>query len=679
MKQRLGHYEIVAELGRGGMGVVYKAVDPALDRIVAIKELAPALADDPTLVERFLREARAMASLSDPHVVNIHFIGQSEDRPFFVMEYIEGESISALLKRLGRIEVGDALKLVQQAALGLASAHRRGLVHRDVKPANLLVDTAGRVRVADFGIALPTRDAATKLTGTGEFVGTPGYVSPEICNGQPVDARSDVFSLGVVLFEMLTGRLPFADTSPLRLMLDVVNAQIPDVQEINGAVDAEAAAILAKMVAKDPAERFQHAGEVAEALGRHPLVASGVPLRLVVRPPDPDTLAANALQAARVPTPPPVVTPASAATPIRPGAAAQPQAGGTVVRGQPGAAPSQVQRDRRMAVAALVLLLLAGTGYAFRDYFRGFANGFRDGFVAGSVSNPVPAGQAATGAFAAATPVDPAAASTDANTGANTASGDGRGAGPVAGEVGPAAAAPDTGDPTPALAAAGSPLPSGSPSGIDPPAPAAGGEASLPATADPPASMPSVVDGAASAAIATRAAAPAQTAAAAPAQAPRVPAQAVRAPAPPRLAPARVVVVAQGDRLLALPARQAVEQYLADTGHDLADAEALAIDEGAGVAGLLRQAARHARVLVLVRAEPAGSRELFFHGQRDVAYTAALTVRAYDTATGQPLGAGLSEQVEFANLNARARAQEAVAPALPGLARTVGPVLARRG
>ena len=162
---------------------------------------------------------------------------------------------------------------MQQAALGLASAHRRGLVHRDVKPANLLVDTAGRVRVADFGIALPTRDAATKLTGTGEFVGTPGYVSPEICNGQPVDARSDVFSLGVVLFEMLTGRLPFADTSPLRLMLDVVNAQIPDVQEINGAVDAEAAAILAKMVAKDPAERFQHAGEVAEALGRHPLVA----------------------------------------------------------------------------------------------------------------------------------------------------------------------------------------------------------------------------------------------------------------------------------------------------------------------------------------------------------------------------------------------------------------------
>ncbi|MBX3724622.1 MAG: serine/threonine protein kinase [Xanthomonadales bacterium] len=675
MKQRLGHYEIVAELGRGGMGVVYKAVDPALDRIVAIKELAPALADDRTLVERFLREARAMAALSDPHVVNIHFIGQSEDQPFFVMEYIEGESISALLKRLGRIEVGDALKLVQQAALGLASAHRRGLVHRDVKPANLLVDTAGRVRVADFGIALPTRDAASKLTGTGEFVGTPGYVSPEICNGQPVDARSDVFSLGVVLFEMLTGRLPFADTSPLRLMLEVVNAQIPDVQELNGAVDAEAAAILAKMVAKDPADRFQHAGEVAEALARHPLVASGVPLRLVVRPPDPDTMAANALQAARVPTPPPVLTPASAATPIRPGVAAQPQAGGTVVRGQAGASASQVHRDRRLAVAALVLLLLAGTGYAFRDYFRGFANGFRDGFVAGSVSNPVPAGQAATGAFPATAAADPAAAS----TGAGPALDDGRGADPVAGEAGLAATAPATGEPTPAMAvAASSPSPE-SPSGIDSPTLIAGGEAAPSATADQPASTPSAVDGAAPAAIATSSAAPAQAAAAAPAQAPRVPAQAARAPAPPRLAPARIVVVAQGDRLLALPARQAVEQYLADSGHDLADAEALAIDEGVGVAGLLRQAARHARVLVLVRAEPAGSRELSFHGQRDVAYTAALSVRAYDTATGQPLGVGLSEQVEFANLNARARAQEAVAPALPGLARTVAPVLARRG
>lgn len=673
MKQRLGHYEIVAELGRGGMGVVYKAVDPALDRIVAIKELAPALADDRTLVERFLREARAMAALSDPHVVSIHFIGQSEDRPFFVMEYVEGESVSALLKRLGRIEFADALKLVHQAALGLASAHRRGLVHRDVKPANLLVDTAGRLRVADFGIALPTRDPASKLTGTGEFVGTPGYVSPEICNGQPVDARSDVFSLGVVLFELLTGRLPFADTSPLRLMLDVVNAQIPDVQELNGAVDAEAAAILAKMVAKDPSERFQDAGGVADALARHPLVAAGLPLRLVVRPPDPDTLAANALQAARVPTPPPVLTPAAAATPIRPGGAAQPQAGGTVLRGQPGAAPAQVHRDRRLAVAALVLLLLAGGGYAFRDYFRGFANGFRDGFVAGSVSNPVPAGQAATGTFPAAGVANPAAAP----AGAATVPESGSLAAPVAGQQAPGAGAtPEAGQfgPVPAVAAAGTPAPPVV-SGAEPALPVAGGpDAAQTADAptDPAPAATATVAGAVPAAL------PSSQAAAAPAAA-RPPAQASRAPAPPRLAPARIVVVAQGDRLLALPARQAVEQYLADAGHDLADAEALAIDEDAGVAGLIRQAARHARVLVLVRAEPAGSRELFFHGQRDVAYTAALTVRAYDTATGQPLAAGLSDQVEFANLNARARAREAVAPALPGLARTVAPVLARRG
>lgn len=663
MKQRLGHYEIVSELGRGGMGVVYKAVDPALDRVVAIKELAPALADDRTLVERFLREARAMAAISDPHVVNIHFIGQSEERPFFVMEYVEGESVSALLKRLGRIEVGDALKLVHQAALGLASAHRRGLVHRDVKPANLLVDTGGRVRVADFGIALPTRDPGSKLTGTGEFVGTPGYVSPEICNGQPVDARSDVFSLGVVLFELLTGRLPFADTSPLRLMLDVVSAEIPDVQSLNGEVDAEAATILARMVAKDPGQRYQHAGEVADALARHPLVASGAALRLVVRPPDANTEAANALQAARVPTPPPVVTPA--ATPVR----GQPAPAGTVVRAEPAAAHAQVHRDRRLAVAAVVLLLLAGSGYAFRDYFRGFANGFRDGFVAGSVSNPIPPGQAATGvpATALAAPAgQPAPVATDAPASGAAAAGSAPDA-----DVPAIAAAPPAGQ-APAAAAAAP----GASSNIAVAAPAAPADEAIavPASGDP-----------ASPASSTGPAGPATTAAtpavsSPPAASPaRVPAQATRTPPPPRLAPARVVVVVQGDRLLALPARQAVEQYLAEAGHDLADAEALALDEGAGVAALLRQAARHARVLVLVRAEPAGSRELFFHGQRDVAYTAALTVRAYDTAAGQPLGVGINEQVEFANLNARARAREAVAPALPGLVRTVAPVLARRG
>jgi len=187
MKTHLGHYEIVSELGRGGMGVVYKGYEPALTRYVAIKELSPALAHDAMLVERFLREARSMASLNDPHIIQIYFIGQENDQPFFVMEFVDGESLSGVIKRQGRLAVGDALKILHQSALGLSVAHDRGVIHRDIKPANLMINQRGQVKIADFGIALANRDFDAKLTGTGEFVGTPGYLSPEICLGKPVD------------------------------------------------------------------------------------------------------------------------------------------------------------------------------------------------------------------------------------------------------------------------------------------------------------------------------------------------------------------------------------------------------------------------------------------------------------------------------------------------------------
>src|SRR5690606_31530920 len=387
MKGRLGHYEIIAELGRGGMGVVHKALDPALGRVVAIKELAPALADDPALVERFLREARSMAALSDPHIVGIHFIGQENGRPFFVMEFVEGESLGSMLRRLGKLPVADTLKILHQTALGLATAHERGVIHRDIKPGNILVDVKGRVRIADFGIALPANDPAQKLTGTGEFIGTPGYTSPEVCKGLPIDARSDLFSLGVVMFEMLSGRMPFTDNSPLGLMLEVVNAQIPDIHSLNEEVDGKTAAVLAKMVAKDPAERYQSARELAQDLARHPLVSDGRPLTVSVVPPADSQTVIAALSQPRVPTPPPVVSSADAIDTRprgnRPAPANDP--GATVVRAP---APASSGRQRLAAGIALAALVLAGTAFAFRDYFSGFANGFRDGFVAGKVSNP---------------------------------------------------------------------------------------------------------------------------------------------------------------------------------------------------------------------------------------------------------------------------------------------------
>ncbi len=166
MKTHLGNYEIVSELGAGGMGRVYKAYEAALQRYVAIKELAPALAHNPILVERFLREARAMAALSDPHIVQIYSIGQDQDLPFFVMEFVDGESIAGILQRVQRLPVGDALKILYGSVLGLAVAHEQGVIHRDIKPANLILTQRGMVKLADFGIALAPQDFNNKLTGT---------------------------------------------------------------------------------------------------------------------------------------------------------------------------------------------------------------------------------------------------------------------------------------------------------------------------------------------------------------------------------------------------------------------------------------------------------------------------------------------------------------------------------
>ena len=280
MKTHLGHYEIVSELGRGGMGVVYKGYEPALTRYVAIKELAPDLAHDPVIVERFLREARSMALLSEPHIIQIHFIGQEGDQPFFVMEFVDGVSVAALIKRDGRLPVGDALKIVHQTAQGLSAAHDQGVIHRDIKPPNLMINRRGLVKVGDFGIALANRDLNSKLTSKGELVGTPGYLSPEIVLGSSVDQRSDIYSLGVVLFEMLTGRTPFADASVYDLMQAVVAREIPDVREFNPDIEAEVAAIIATMLAKNPGRRYQNMRELIVDLERLPRNPVGGPLKV---------------------------------------------------------------------------------------------------------------------------------------------------------------------------------------------------------------------------------------------------------------------------------------------------------------------------------------------------------------------------------------------------------------
>jgi len=266
MKKNFGHYEVVSELGRGGMGVVYKAWEPSLNRHVAIKALGEHLLGDEGLIERFTREAKSMAAINHPNVIQVFFIGKEGKQPYFAMEFIEGISLDDLLRGNQVLTLSHAKEILRQACAGLAVAHDRDLVHRDIKPANLMICDDGTVKVVDFGIA-QTREYGDKLTNTGEFVGTPGYLSPEVCTGQEVDARSDIFALGIVFYEMLAGKVPFENDSPLGLMLEVVQADIPDIRTINKKVDKKTSFLLEKMIAKNPEERIQSCQEVMKVLG----------------------------------------------------------------------------------------------------------------------------------------------------------------------------------------------------------------------------------------------------------------------------------------------------------------------------------------------------------------------------------------------------------------------------
>jgi serine/threonine-protein kinase len=612
MKETLGHYEIVAELGRGGMGVVYKGYEPALTRYVAIKELSPALAHDHNLVERFLREARSMAALNDPHIIQVYFIGQENHQPFFAMEFVEGESLSQLIKREGRLPIADVLKILLQTARGLQTAHERGVVHRDIKPANLMLDLRGRVKIADFGIALARQEFDAKLTGTGEFVGTPGYLSPEICLGKAVDARSDLFALGIVMFEALTGRLPFSDESPLKLMLDVVQAEIPDIRGINTEVDADTAAILTRLVAKEPGDRYQSAADLIDDLERHPLVAGkGTQLGLQVRKP---SGAASTLYSAppttptakRRPTPPPVVgsSPSNAAVsnepPTIPGGSPPPAPAVAPMRGS---APSKAP----MVVAGVLLLGVLGAA-AFGAYrFFGTPADTSQGAVAASEGAPT------TEAGLVPPPVD--------------------GTAPAANSEG-SAPTPDASTPTAETA-----LATGVAAGVAGTAVATADDAAA-TTAPPPA------DTVAAPADSTDATASAGPAPIAEGREARQEAREERRAAV--RAATTVAVVGSGDPSIIIPVVQAIEDRASNAGWQLTENP-----DGADR-------------IIRVSFEQTGTQQLQFYGRSTEMIIGQLSVRAFGPA-GRALGPGFRSRVEYTALNADAKADEAIRGRLDGV------------
>ncbi len=265
--QRLGRYEIEEEIGRGGMARVYRAVDTSLRRTVALKVLAPQLAVDPEFAHRFEREAVLAANLRHPNIVGIYDVGEQDGMRYIAMEYVRGRSLYSIIEERGAIGLGNAVGVVEAVASALDYAHVQGAVHRDVKPQNIMIDIEGRVLLTDFGIAQPPEgnERRERLTRTGVFMGTPEYISPEQASAERVDGRSDLYSLGIVTYEMITGNVPFSG-STLQIIVAHVQHQPQPPSSLVPDLPRELDRVIGRILAKNPNQRFASGAAFTSAL-----------------------------------------------------------------------------------------------------------------------------------------------------------------------------------------------------------------------------------------------------------------------------------------------------------------------------------------------------------------------------------------------------------------------------
>lgn len=263
--EKIGRYEIKSELGRGGMATVYRGYDPRFEREVAVKVLPPELLHaDPQFRARFEREAKIIAQLEHPSIVPVYDVGEENNQPYFVMRFMNGGSLSERIKA-GIMSVGEAAKILDQIAPGLDEAHAKGFVHRDLKPSNILFDVKGSPYISDFGIAKITQGQSGTMTGSG-IIGTPAYMAPEQATGDQVDGRADIYAVGIILFEMLTGKQPYEADTPMAVAIKHVTDPVPRILTVNPNLPADMDLIIQKAMAKNRDERFFTAVELVQTL-----------------------------------------------------------------------------------------------------------------------------------------------------------------------------------------------------------------------------------------------------------------------------------------------------------------------------------------------------------------------------------------------------------------------------
>ena len=662
---RIGHYTIVSELGRGGMGVVYKAHEESLNRFVAIKVLGEHLSEDPTFVARFVREAQAAAALSHPNIIQIFFIGEDAGKHYFVMEYVSGKSLLAMVRAEGKITNPRAGQYMLQAANGLAAAHDKGFLHRDIKPANLMVDDRGLLKIADFGLALP-QDATTKLTATGMLMGTPGYLSPEQCRGEGVDRRTDIYSLGVTYYELLSGRMPFQADSPLALLHKILQEEPPDITSLSETVDPETRRIVNRMIAKDREKRYQDCHELGADLERL-LEAGGVKgasagvagmpssakageseqatslLPDSGKSPRPQPAASqsapapalsapfgNAAATAPMVAPPPA--PSTAPAQVSPASALVPAPQAAPV---PVAAP-QARRSRApVAALAIVALLLVALGVSAYFVIRSpLVRRYIPWLGAARTAQQTETTAAAAGS--AASTGESAAQQPQGSTGAGKpSSGAGAAAGAATVAAGGASVASEQGS-------------------------AAGGTASTGGTS--PSQVGAGRRGASSAAArsarATGGTSPVRSEASQGTETARA------------AALSGTAIAVLGEEPLAGTVSSLLQSEVQGAGLQALDASALPGSEdllrGRGepsATELIRSLrASGAAVLVLAKVQRVGERMLSYMGRQDVAYSSRVTLTGYDLATGRQKGQTRSAIVEYTQLSLEQASEKALGP-----------------